>query len=171
MSLPDYYKILQVDPGADPEVVTAAFRALARKLHPDRDISGVEEYRMAELNRAYGVLRDPAMRQQYNRERALRMEAMGPGEDATPPQARSGGLAARWNRKGAPSNGSAEAEPGETVLSFGRYAGQTLSQIAAHDADYLRWLGRHSSGLRYRRQIEQILRESLEAGFSSRNAR
>jgi curved DNA-binding protein CbpA len=48
----DYYKVLQIDPEADPEVVTAAFRVLARRLHPDHDLTGVHEVRMAELNRA-----------------------------------------------------------------------------------------------------------------------
>ena len=31
----DLYKVLQVDPHAEPEVVDAAFRRMARKYHPD----------------------------------------------------------------------------------------------------------------------------------------
>ena len=31
----DYYKILQVDPSVDPEILTVAFKRLARKYHPD----------------------------------------------------------------------------------------------------------------------------------------
>jgi hypothetical protein len=46
-------------------------------------------------------------------------------------------------------------------LPFGRYAGMTLREISAVDTDYLRWLGRHSSGLRYRREIERILKVPL----------
>jgi uncharacterized protein (DUF3820 family) len=46
-------------------------------------------------------------------------------------------------------------------LPFGRYAGMTIREIAAVDTDYLRWLGRHSSGLRFRRDIERILKTSL----------
>ncbi len=166
----DYYKVLQVDPQADPDVITAAFRTLARRLHPDKDITGVHEVRMAELNRAYGVLRDPDKRQQYDSERILAMRAMGPGTDSAGTDRRPGGLAARWNQAASRTAGAeAERDPPEgTVLNFGRYAGMTLQQIASRDTDYLRWLGRHSSGLRYRREIERILRESLEAGFAAR---
>ena len=31
----NYYKILQIDPSAEPEVVQAAYRRLAQKYHPD----------------------------------------------------------------------------------------------------------------------------------------
>lgn len=166
----DYYKVLQVDPEADADVITAAFRALARRLHPDRDITGVDEVRMAELNRAYGVLRDARSRRQYDAERKLEMQAMGPGPAEAPEPARRGGLAERWRtheQRGTTGRPSESAANGGTVLPFGRYAGMTLDQVAREDTDYLRWLGRHSSGLRFRREIEQILRESLENGASS----
>lgn len=162
----DYYKVLQVDPEADADVITAAFRALARRLHPDRDLTGVDEVRMAELNRAYAVLRDPAKRRTYDSERTLDMRPVGPGTDGSAQAPRSGGLAARWKAAAA----AATEEPQGPVLSFGRYAGRTLQEIADLDADYLRWLGRHSSGLRYRREIERILREPLDAGFAARTS-
>ena len=41
-------------------------------------------------------------------------------------------------------------------LEFGRYTGWTLRDLARHDPDYLRWLSRHASGLRYRTEIYQI---------------
>jgi uncharacterized protein (DUF3820 family) len=44
-----------------------------------------------------------------------------------------------------------------TRLTFGRYAGWTLRDLARQDPDYLRWLSRHSSGIRYRTEIYQIL--------------
>jgi hypothetical protein len=59
------YEILQVDPRAEPEVLEAAFRRLARKYHPD--ISRTSDERMKELNAAYEVLRDPARRAEYDR--------------------------------------------------------------------------------------------------------
>jgi curved DNA-binding protein CbpA len=167
--LPDYYRILQVDPEAEPEIVTAAFRVLARRLHPDRDITGVAEYRMAELNRAYSVLRDQAQRRQYDAERKL-MQPMGPGTETDAP--RSGGLAARWNA-GAGAESSAQADPAatETRLNFGRYAGMTLREIAAQDTEYLRWLSRHSSGLRFRAEIERILGPESSNSYASRPSR
>jgi uncharacterized protein (DUF3820 family) len=47
---------------------------------------------------------------------------------------------------------------GSTVLDFGRFAGRTLRDIAAEDTEYLRWLARHSSGIRFRGEIERLLR-------------
>jgi uncharacterized protein (DUF3820 family) len=44
-----------------------------------------------------------------------------------------------------------------TRLTFGRYAGWTLRDIARQDPDYLRWLSRHSSGVQYRTEIYEIL--------------
>lgn len=66
----DYYKILQVDPSADPEVVEAAYKRLARKYHPDMNTSPDATLRMQELNAAYRILHNPAKRAQYDRERA-----------------------------------------------------------------------------------------------------
>ena len=168
--LPDYYRILQVDPEADAEVITAAFRVLARRLHPDRDTSGVQEHRMAELNRAYSVLRDPQQRRQYDAERKL-MEPMGPGESPGRDQPRpQGGLSARMRAAAGAVETSdpGDAESGETRLAFGRYAGMTLREIAAQDTEYLRWLSRHSSGLRFRAEIDRILRADPQGNYSGR---
>src|SRR5215472_12300555 len=61
------YEILQVDPRAEPEVLEAAFRRLARKYHPDVSRTSDSVERMKELNAAYEVLRDPARRADYDR--------------------------------------------------------------------------------------------------------
>jgi DnaJ domain len=63
------YKVLQVDPEADPDVIDAVYRRLARKYHPDVSPGGSDE-RMKELNAAYAVLRDPARRATYDRQLA-----------------------------------------------------------------------------------------------------
>jgi curved DNA-binding protein CbpA len=143
------YRILQVDPDADQDVIAAAYRVLAARLHPDRDITGVHEYRMAELNRAYAVLRDPGRRQEYD-ERLKRLATpggrvpMGPG--------RPGSLAQRMRSHDADGLG-------EIQLDFGRYEGWTLGDLVQTDPDYLRWLSRHSSGIRYRGAILRLLAE------------
>ena len=61
------YEILQVDPRAEPEVLEAAYRRLARKYHPDVSQSSDGARRMKELNAAYEVLRDPVRRADYDR--------------------------------------------------------------------------------------------------------
>lgn len=62
----DYYKVLQVDPQADRDVIEAAFRRLARKVHPDTNRSADAEERMKELSEAYSVLMDPEKRAQFD---------------------------------------------------------------------------------------------------------
>ena len=69
---PDYYKILQVDYEAEPEVVTAAYRRLAAKYHPDVNRASDAEERMRDLNQAYAVIGDPAKRIDYDRQRAAK---------------------------------------------------------------------------------------------------
>src|SRR2546430_15255966 len=60
------YEILQVDARAEPEVLEAAYRRLARKYHPDVAQSTGGDQRMKELNAAYEVLRDPRRRADYD---------------------------------------------------------------------------------------------------------
>ena len=65
----DHYKILQVDPEAEAEVVQAAYRRLARKYHPDVASGAEAAERMATINRAWDVLRDEGRRAAYDVER------------------------------------------------------------------------------------------------------
>jgi DnaJ-class molecular chaperone len=65
----DYYKILQVDPAADPEVITAAYRRLAVKYHPDTNSAPDALPRMQKINEAYGILSDSVQRAIYDRNR------------------------------------------------------------------------------------------------------
>ena len=67
----DYYAILQVHPGAEREVIDAAYRKLAAKYHPDvSQVSNAAE-RMKHLNIAYEVLSDPARRAKYDASRGM----------------------------------------------------------------------------------------------------
>src|SRR5689334_18901703 len=70
----DAYKVLQVDPEADDEVIQAAYRRLAQKYHPDVSSGGIgadaAEARMVEINAAWDILRDPSRRATYDRTRA-----------------------------------------------------------------------------------------------------
>ena len=154
----DPYQVLQVSPSAEQEVLHAAFRALAMKYHPDRDSSARAARRMMELNQAYAMLREPALRTQYDKSRrvartpfdAAMVPPMNNGFGAPPPAAR---------RTNASSTNATS-----TKLSDGRYAGWTLKDLASHDPGYLKWLSRHSSGLRYRKEISLILGAKAVAG-------
>jgi DnaJ-class molecular chaperone len=138
------YKVLQVDPAADLEVIQAAYRVLIRKLDPDHDATGVAEYRLKELNRALAVVGDPAQRQTYDQELAHHgpRVPVGPGH--------GGSLAKRIY-------GSEHDELRSIRIDFGRYSGWTLGELLRADPDYLRWLSRHSSGVRYRGAIMKLL--------------
>lgn len=68
---PDPYKVLQVDPEADPEVIQAAYRRLAQKYHPDLAADGDAARRMVAINDAWAILRDPESRAAFDRQRAL----------------------------------------------------------------------------------------------------
>jgi curved DNA-binding protein CbpA len=146
----DAYRTLQVLPDADDIVVEAAFRALARRYHPDGHKG--DAARMADINRAYDLLRTPIRRRRYDRERHL--TPVGPGAASVQPP---------------PTNGYAQAATsgnGHTafnVVDFGRYMGWTLKDLAKHDPDYLRWLSRSSGGVRYRNQIHELLPDEREA--------
>jgi hypothetical protein len=51
------YAALHLLPSAPPEVINAAYRALAKQVHPD---SGGDTAKMQEINAAYALLRDYA---------------------------------------------------------------------------------------------------------------
>jgi curved DNA-binding protein CbpA len=54
--------------------------------------------------------------------------------------------------------GSPPGRPSGPVLSFGRYAGWSLGQIARVEPDYLEWLDRMPIGRSYQAEIDQLLR-------------
>lgn len=142
----NYYKLLQVDPAAEPDVIVAVHRALAAKLHPERDASGIHEVRRRELDRALAVLTDPAQRRAYDQQLAAEASgrvAVGPGHQAYT-------LADRM--RASDLRGMAAMR-----LDFGRYSGWTLGELMRTDPEYLQWLSRHSSGVRYRGAILRLL--------------
>ena len=79
----DPYKVLQVDPDAEPEILQAVFRRLARKYHPDVMPGPEGEARMIAINAAWENLGDPQKRAAYDRERARREAAAAARDVAT----------------------------------------------------------------------------------------
>ena len=155
----DAYKQLQVDPQADDIVVEAAFQALARRYHPD---NGGDLQRMADISKAYDLLRTPVRRRRYDREHHL--TPVGPGTVSIEPPpadpAPTNGIPSRPAvHAGA---GSQRQQPSQPAIDFGRYRGWTLKDLAKHDPDYLRWLARSSGGVRYRNAIHQLLPDEAE---------
>jgi hypothetical protein len=59
----DPHAVLGLPPGASPDAVSAAYRDLAKRWHPDRGGGRAAERRMAEINSAYDLLRATAWSQ------------------------------------------------------------------------------------------------------------
>lgn len=145
----DAYEVLQVHPRAHQVVLKAAHRALAGLYHPDLDESASSTRRMAELNQAWEKVRTADRREVYDRQRSHQAPAGQPGRPTAPTVVSEG-------------RGTHAPRPTRTdsaTLDFGRYRGWTLAQLSQQDPDYLRWLSRHSSGLRYRQEIERLQRD------------
>jgi curved DNA-binding protein CbpA len=106
----DPYKVLQVDPEAEDEVIQAAYRRLARKYHPDLAETPEAAARMAAINAAWEMIGDPASRAAYDRARAATTGASRGASTA----AASGAPAASPYR---PEPPSAPATPPPDVVS------------------------------------------------------
>lgn len=232
--MPDPYRVLQVDPSAEADVIEAAYKRLAKKYHPDVAPGPEAQERMVQLNLARDILRDPVRRAAVDRARvraqatSARMAAdagrahasphaspdapsrprtrpahAAPG-DTPPPVSpeRRAGHAPGWPLPGWPLPGMADpgtsfggrtpsswtagrsteghaydpssmgtrdgygaagpppGNPTGSILTFGRYSGWTLGEIARVDLEYLEWLDRTPIGRTYVSEIDKLLRAS-----------
>jgi DnaJ-class molecular chaperone len=150
----DAYHVLHVRADAHPLVIKAAYRTLAALYHPDRaDSALASAQHMAELNDAYAKLRNPEERKAYDAEL---QQAARESVVIMPVRARTEAARAEAERTEAARAG----HPKAGTVEFGRYQGWTIRAIARHDPDYLRWLSRHSAGMRFRAEIEAALADA-----------
>ena len=104
---PDYYAILNVPPDAGRLDIARAYRGLMRTHHPDVGAAdpahGTPDDELLRIMDAYVVLRDPARRAAYDRQRTL-----SPGKTLSADQPTSTGRpAAAWK---VPGNGGASED-------------------------------------------------------------
>ena len=182
----DPYKVLQVDPEAEDEVIQAAYRRLAQKYHPDRGGGPDAAARMVQLNAAWNLVGSPDRRAEHDRGRAAdpltvrpptspdrtaRTDGASPSSGRPPETVSRDWTSGRSDAGGrydasmrAPDGlGAAGPPPGNpsgSVLNFGRYAGWSLGEIARSDLEYVEWLDRMPIGRTYRDEIDAILRRS-----------
>jgi curved DNA-binding protein len=76
----DYFKVLEVERGADAETIKRSFRKLARQYHPDVNPGDkTAEARFKEISEAYEVLSDPDKRRRYEQFGQYWSQMGGPG--------------------------------------------------------------------------------------------
>ena len=61
----DYYEVLQVSAGAEPDTISRVYRMLAQRFHPDNQQTG-NEARFRAIVEAYTILSDPEKRARYD---------------------------------------------------------------------------------------------------------
>ena len=170
----DPYAVLGVPSSATQDELSAAYRAQARRHHPDISVERDAERRMAEINAAWSVLRDPARREAWDRANDLarsapsgpidarardRAATSGSGPAASPPRTGARPASVAW-RRGPEGEGAAGPPPGNprgSVLPFGRHIGWSIGEIARVDPGYLAWLQPRREGEPYREEIERHL--------------
>jgi len=159
----DHYRMLQVDPSAEVDVIQAAYRVLARRFHPD--LAG-DDAVMKRLNAAWEVLGDKARRAEYDRTRSNGGDRAQTAIVTSDPSVRP----VSPDHAG-PPRGRAFG----TVLTYGRYEGWSLGQVAVVDPGFLEWMRSVPGGRYLRPEIDAILKEvrgplggaSFSAGSSS----
>ena len=87
---PDPYKVLQVDPEAEDEVIQAAYRRLAQKYHPDRSTGQAAIDRMVAINAAWETIGDPKRRASFDVARSAAAARTPPTGPPEPPRANGG---------------------------------------------------------------------------------
>jgi curved DNA-binding protein CbpA len=73
----DHYIVLNVDPHADSETIQNAYSNLAKKYHPQTPETGNKE-KFDQINQAFEVLSDPALRASFDKIKGVDTEVGGP---------------------------------------------------------------------------------------------
>ena len=92
MAKRDFYEVLGVSKGASQDEIRKAYRALARKLHPDVNKSGDAAKKFSEVQEAYDALSDEQKRKMYDQV----------GHAGAAGRAGPGGMHYNWSTGGRP---------------------------------------------------------------------
>ncbi len=171
----DAYAVLGIEPSVDDDEILVAYRALARRFHPD--IAGERATkRMMRINAAFDQLRDPVRRAEYD----LELDEIDPArasaarrrrqhhDPASPVHAEAAHrTAAAYHTydRASQSDGTGGAgrppgRPSGSVLEFGRHKGWSMGEIARVDPGYLVWLSDRPEGRPFTAEIDTFLRRT-----------
>ncbi|MCO6186852.1 DnaJ C-terminal domain-containing protein [Rhizobium sp. L1K21] len=106
----DPYAVLGVRRSAGPDEIKAAWRSLAKSLHPDRNQNDPEaNTRFAEIGQAYQLLKDPERRYRYDMERRAAEERRKRSASEKPQQNQRANRPGGASERAAPDAASAAA--------------------------------------------------------------
>lgn len=163
----NYYEILEVDKNASQEVIEKAYRALAKKYHPDLQ-QGAKQQEYAEkmkiINEAYDVLSDSLKRQQFNEQlqkEQIQNQAISREEQERIMQ-ENYALKQQLNRMGNNANVQYNQQNMDegTIVNMSRVLEQQIRaarQQAYHDA-YIQDLKSRGYKIRYKHDLKYYLK-------------
>lgn len=140
----DYYQLLGVSRSADSKEIQHAYRALARKYHPDVNKQPRAEDTFKKISEAYHVLADPESRAQYDRfgpefrrYADAERDHASQGAGAAGSGARGGGRARTWPGPSGSSWSSAQAGagPGGASVDWDDLFGDVFGSRRGMDAE------------------------------------
>lgn len=139
----DPYKVLQVDPSADQEVISAAYRRLATRYHPDTSSLPPAEaqVRMSALNQAHELVTNPDTRARVDAIRAeladverlegVLAEIERRSRAPARPSAREHGAAVGHSLRHQPNKGEGASAPTVALASDQRGSVEALIWVSA----------------------------------------
>ena len=137
----DPYSVLGVKNTAGAEEIKAAWRSLAKAVHPDTNRDDPSAHaRFAEVGKAYDILKDPERRSRYDLEQRLRdakraKGANDPRGTRNPESSRSEANAKPFSTKPSPNMQNSKAETGGT--STARHAAEEQNTEAETAEDII----------------------------------
>ncbi len=162
----NYYEILEVDKNASQEVIEKAYKALAKKYHPDLQ-QGAKKQEYAEkmkiINEAYDVLSDNSKREQYNQRlqnEQMKNEAIS-REEQERIMRENYALKQRLNQIDNNSNNNNNQPVNEgTILNLSRVLEQQIraAQRQAYQDAYIQDMRNRGYKIRYKHDLKYYLK-------------
>jgi curved DNA-binding protein CbpA len=134
MAALDHYEVLGVSPNASPAEIKAAFRKLAKQLHPDKRSGPDAAELFQQLTKSYEVLSDPERRKHFDwlrdqRKRQAESTRPPPISPSPPPKANEGERAKGGDRVSTPHAGGARRAEGARRR---KYRHEVARNVRAH---------------------------------------